>query len=163
VTVLYKAQSIRPSINDLFAFECPMVFNLFETESMAPFGKGISGWMFGKDTPGWINLTYEELISWEEIFNRKDELRPDLKNIIQYYTLTDMGTSSPMYNPFSLTFTELWEFDSLENAKTTIDNILNDDGINILTKNIILSNNIFIEKLFINGVKVDNWVPKIKI
>jgi hypothetical protein len=154
VTVLYKAQSIRPSINDIFTFECPMVFNLFETKSMAPFGK---------DTPGWINLTYEELTSWEEIFNRKDELRPDLKNIIQYYTLRDMGTSSPIYNPFSLTFTELWEFDSLENAKTTIDNILNDDGINILTKNIILSNNIFIEKLFINGVKVDNWVPKIRI
>jgi hypothetical protein len=154
VTVLYQPSYHRSSTNDLFAFECFMFFNLFETMSIFdPIKLG----------PGCIRLTYEELISWEEIFNRKDELRPDLKNIIQSYKLTDMGTFLPVYNPFSLTFTELWEFDTLENAKTTISNIFNEDGVNLLTENIILFNNIFTEKLFIDGVEVDDWVPKIKI
>jgi hypothetical protein len=105
VTVLYKAQVTRLSLDDLFFFEFLSDIQ-FDNHFVRPYvditDLNESG-LFSKC----ISYTIEEMISWDEVFLRKDELRPDLKYQINSKNLTkdDMDGIGPLYNPFSLTHT----------------------------------------------------------
>ena len=171
MTVLYKAQVTRPSLDDLFFFELVKSKNIF----ISPIDDTIKN-----SFSGCISYTFEEMISWDEVFLRKEELRPDLKYQIESNSLTkdDMIATGPKFNPFSLTYTELVEYNSWEDAMFAYQTMFPDLGlveydswedavltylefglIDMLKK----SNNTYVQEHYIDGIKVNDWIPKIKV
>lgn len=86
-----------------------------------------------KEEPGFISGTYDELISAAEYKSRKEELqniRPDLVELLwisEDECILDMliDPNHPFYmegniyfNPFTLTYTPSYTFDTLENLKS---------------------------------------------
>jgi hypothetical protein len=78
-----------------------------------------------KNFDGLIKSYSDEFISWEDIYKRKNELRPDLKIWLEKnhfnieknsQRLINDPFSGPLFNPFSLTFTIHYIFVSMEHA-----------------------------------------------
>ncbi len=161
MTVLYKAQVTRLSLDDLFFFEFLSDIQ-FDNHFVRPYvditDLNESG-LFSKC----ISYTIEEMISWDEVFLRKDELRPDLKYQINSKNLTkdDMDGIGPLYNPFSLTHTELVEYNSWEDAMSAYDTFF--DLTYVIIDMLKQSNNTYIQEHYIDGIKVEDWVSKMKV
>jgi hypothetical protein len=161
MTVLYKAQVTRSSLDDLFFFEfLPGYYynNYFIHPYLDIVDLNEAG-LF----PKCISYTIKEMISWDEVFLRKDELRPDLKYQINSKNLTkdDMYGIGPLYNPFSLTLTELAEYNSWEDAMSAYDTFF--DRTYVIIDMLKQSNNTYIQEHYINGIKVEDWVSKMKV
>ena len=159
MSVLYKSQITRPSLDDLFFFESMVLrdLSIFFTHPINDkVDIGVSGC---------ISYTIEEIISWDEIFLRKEELRPDLKYQIRSNNLSkdDMVGIGPKFNPFSLTYTELFEYNSWEDAMLGYHNMFHDGIAFEIIDKLKQSNNNFVQEHYINGIKVDDWIPKIKV
>lgn len=122
--VIFKHSFTRMSLDHLFLAEYIIARSFFGT-ILHPIG----------------NISFKpkkktniELISWEEIFQKKHQLRPDLRHEIDSKNLTSdmmysidayhIGHRDPPFNPFSLTWTELWEYDYLNDAIEDRDKIL---------------------------------------
>ena len=159
MTVLYRAQVIRPSLDDLFFIEFVNPGDIFISPIINTVNNEIG--YFSEC----ISYTYEEMIFWDEVFLRKDELRPDLKYQIESNSLTkdDMVGIGPNFNPFSLTYTELAEYNSWEDAMSAY-HIMFPDGIEFGIIDVLKqSNNTYVQEHYIDGIKVEDWIPKIKI
>lgn len=152
MSVIYKARFTRPSLNHMFVHEDDPGNSRFPL--IVPYQ-----YILMK------NHSYEELISWDEVFQRKQELRPDLRYKIDFNNLTvDMMEGyGPRYNPFSLTCTEIWEYDSWEDAMTSYDNTFTDENIKWFIDQCRKTENSYVGEHYINGVKVEDWVPKFTV
>ena len=123
---------------------------------------------------GFINFKIVESITLEELIPRKEELkgfRPDLYNFIFETTVEDAidltiitvidlikKYNIPIIiNPFSNTYTEIFEFDNWENLITVYTElVVNDETyINNVKNDLVLYDNAIIEEFYIDNVKQD--------
>jgi hypothetical protein len=116
----------RPSLDHRFLLEIIENMTLLEFPSNYYEYQAIK--RLGK-IDGLVDTYHDEVISWEEIYARKDELRSDLRdwlvenhfNIQKNFQLSnDSSSTGPLLNPFSLTFTKHIIFDTMENATAYI-------------------------------------------
>ena len=161
MTVVYKFITTRPSVNDLFYFEV-------DTYGFASSLADLHADAVGLVAPG----TYEELITPQEVKDRKSELatiRPDLIELLwpaEDECLIDLvldpshpfyqGHKDPLFNPFVTTHTAYWTFDTLENleayyATETIGD--NAEAKADLNAKVAQYGNTLKEKVFVDGVE----------
>jgi hypothetical protein len=118
--------------------------------------------------PGFISQTYEELITWEELKNRKSELlacRPDLYDQIDQIDifgvnmLQDNGTSL-LWNPLVLPYTIITTFDTVEHAILAIDAFFTNEVIDDIKQKIEqIPGTTVTEELWVDGVKDETYNP----
>jgi hypothetical protein len=129
MSAVYKHITTRPTLDDIF---WPEVWR--NTRPLVP---SITAPVVDNSTV--ISVTEEEAITWGEIASRIDEIRPDLKVwllsktnelistpddmvffdptntvIDNFVTNPEFSGTRPNYNPFSLTFTTIHTFSSIE-------------------------------------------------
>jgi len=159
--ILFKGRLTRPSTDDFFIWELFQIFPgpLREIEFL------LKSQATKEQYPqGCINWIVEELITYQEILDRKNELRPDLRMQLPKLTYhVESGIIAPdtLCDPFSLTTTEVITFDTWENAKFAYDTTFSDENIIRLKQINSICNNTITHEYFIDGVKFDNWIPKI--
>jgi hypothetical protein len=166
MAVIYKEIITRPSVNDMFYFESlgeSYNFEIFDfdidpsdtlmTRSSNPY---VATWPL----VGLVSAVYENLISWQEILTRRNELRADLKDILTVEFLNNkistFGSDHLCYlNPFSTTLVSTGVSDTLENFVTSYNNCVT--ALTDLTEYTItqakLYNNVVSEVLIIDGVE----------
>lgn len=161
MTVVYKFITTRPSVNDLFYFEIDIIGFISQLGEQHAEAVGLV-------LPG----TYEELITPQEVKDRKAELaaiRPDLVEFLWpaedeclIDTVLDsnhpfyQGHKDPLFNPFVTTHTAYWTFDTLENleayyATGSIGN--NAEAMAELNAKVAQYGNTIKEKVFVDGVE----------
>ena len=112
MSVIYKEITTRPSVNDLFYFEgypknsANGIFDLLIDDSSLN-SKNVD---CVKDWPVThvVSSVYENKITWQEILDRRSELRSDLKDTLTVEFLNNKITTGGDYqycyfNPFSTT------------------------------------------------------------
>ena len=158
MTVIYKEITTRPSLEHQFWFHSNLqstVYNedngkkLITRELVGPLvknGQRITGEI--------VNSYYLEMITWPEVFLKKDMLRPDLKYLIELHNLThdNMEGIGPPYNPFSLTYTSFSTYNNW-------DDFLYDDEIfwgeyKNFENIIVATENSWMGEYFVDGVLV---------
>lgn len=160
MTVQHKIVVTRPSLDHLFFIE------KFDTQSCIIYPS------FGEHKPnlelGIIGSITGEQITWAEMFDRSDELRPDLRELAQSVDKTDYLNNiekcgiGPIFNPFSLTLTIITEYTTLENALHVINDVFYTDE-NVRNTNLKFeetNNTVISEELFIDGVKDETFIGK---
>jgi hypothetical protein len=127
--------------------------------------------------PGFITSYYEEVITYEEIVSRENEISPDIKDVFflprETYPIPEefscdvipgadpklvpfiyWGCScQPPFNPFTLTYTFIVEFDTIENLQNSYQRFW---ATGEFYQEVINSANLFENtvKFFINDVEV---------
>lgn len=137
MSIILKSKFTRISLDHLFALEL---------RSMFPRLYSCMLLFIPPDPPPLVKKrTLGELISWQEIFQRKQELRPDLRYIINTKNFTSdiINEYDPYFNPFSLTWTEIWEYDSWDSAIEGYNQFFTVEIINLLTNYCMLTKNDF--------------------
>ena len=155
--ILFRGRLIRPSTDDFFIWELfPKIF---------PNSKEIKLLIKSQPTKeeyrqGCVDWIVEELITYQEILDRKNELRPDLRMQLPelvYHVESGMIAPDTICDPFSLTTTDVITFDSWENAKLAYDNTFNYENIIEFKEINSICNNTIDHEFFIDGIKFDNW------
>lgn len=117
MAIINKQITKRPSINDLFYFEGWADRDVYEAVPI------INITTYGKCTlVGLIDEHVENQISWQEILDRRSELRPDQRVKLTESYLTNKINSANnncFFNPFLETHTKLYTFDTWENFLTS--------------------------------------------
>jgi hypothetical protein len=165
MTATLKIVVTRPSLNDRFLFEGSTGG---ETPGEQQLLEGLQ-----QVGPGFITGTYEELIPYSEIESRANELRPDLLNVFflpreewpnafQPVVGTDVNLvplfnwgyhHQPPFNPFSLTYTYVATFDTIENLQSNINSKLLPYVAEMRSDAAEFNNTI---KFYVDGVEVGN-------
>jgi len=173
-TIVYEEKFIRTSIDDLFPIEWTERWN-FVRSVCQPILSGTEEiineqkvWSISQavDDPLFSNLLkieYAEFINWDGIFDREDELRPDLKLFFnQIKHLYPVGNPSrirygPPFNPFSLTLTGLFTFKTFEGFEASYNNYNTEQGSNqLVTRGVDdVINNQYVERLLIDNIEYD--------
>jgi len=99
---------------------------------------------------------YEEVITWNEVWERRNELRASEKFLVEAtWNDGDNGfTEKSQYadfNPFTLTNTQILVFDTLENLITTYNTMLSNDKVTELVSEATAANNVITEEIFVDG------------
>ena len=160
MTATLKTVITRPSLDGVFFFESLIYFNLIPNFDFDSYVSSAG--------PGFIDTTIETPITWEEIESRKAELRPDLIDLLKYKNLVNpmlndksknimwtLGINGePPFNPFSLTYTFQHHYETYDQLITNYNANLKDRVLNF--KSLILqTNNIGLERCFVDGVEVE--------
>ena len=163
MSVVYKVTFTRPNFDSLFFLEAFLAgYNtMFNSEV------NITQYIFDPPQSNAKDYSYEPNITWFEVNTRKHELRPDL-----LFYLDSIGIESiisnptiyapyPAWNPFSLSWTHLFTFDTVENALTDI-YLENVTGSVDSTKDMIkyVENTVTYEELLVNGITDPTFVKK---
>lgn len=152
MSVVYKVTVTRPNFDSLFFMEVTDGFNL------------TTSWLGYTQSYG-CTTSYEPMITWSELYARKHELRPDLLfflNSIDIESITnDSNTYAPypFWNPFSLSWTHLITFDTVEVLPNMIEEFT---GSVEFIKKIINSvgSTVTYEELLIDGIPDSTFVKK---
>ncbi len=155
MSIVYKAKFTRPTLNHKFFIETITDYtNYYWTSIEKTWSDDLIK-----------NYTYEEIISWDDVFQRKNELRHDLKFIIESNNLssTMMKGYGPSFNPFSLTLTELWEYHSWEDAMIRYDQVFTEENMRFFVETCKFYENTYISEHYIDGIKVDDWISRVTI
>jgi hypothetical protein len=109
--------------------------------------------------PGFISHTWDS-ITWQELNDRKSELlasRPDIYDQIDRLEIPQIDLN---WNPFSLTWTVLSTFDTVEHTIAGIDALFA-SGFNTSFKQKIdmISGTTATEELWVDGVKDETYNP----
>jgi len=105
-------------------------------------------------------IEYAEFISWDEIFARENELRPDLKlriNQIKHLYPKDSPLRikyGPRFNPFTLTLTGLFTFRTFDAFNTCYKTSYSTENVAVWNKETVINNQYF-ERLLIDNVEYD--------
>ena len=149
MSVVLKQQFKRNSINDLFYFEVDYINNTFTSDEER----------FPNIFKGLISHQIEEAITWQEFYDRWDELRSDLKVAIPRELIQEKIDSSGnacYFNPFELTRTVVLTFNDLDSFIDTYNTLASSEFNNIFTymyEQARLFNYVISEKLYIDGVE----------
>ena len=151
MTTTYRIKTERQSLTDVFWFEpreqtcfistTEVVYNIFD------------------QFVGFNGYTFNPSITWEELELRKDELRPDLKEDMNFCVNYDLKVS-PLYNPFELINIAEYNFETFENFTEAYSKKFIDGEDAIALSNLWVSlyteaNNIITEEVLVDGVKID--------
>ena len=169
-TIVYEEKFIRTSVDDLFSIEGTERWNFIRsvcqsilsgTEEIINEQKVWSIFQAVND-PFFSNIEkieYAEFISWDGIFDREDELRPDLKLFFnQIKHLYPVGNPSrirygPPFNPFSLTLTGIFTFKTFEGFEASYNRYNTEQGNPRPIDDII--KNQYVERLLIDNIEYD--------
>lgn len=125
MTTICKCTITRPNLDSLFVFEYNSS-ELIITTLNSELKRNLHASTHIRESnltptfPKVILHRYEEFITWAELIERKDELRPDLKYMLSQQGLLDITTildtygEGPPFNPFSLTHTRSAEYETFE-------------------------------------------------
>ena len=152
MSVVYKVTITRPNYDSLFFMELTPEFNL------------ATSWL-GYSQSYVRTISYEPTITWSELYARKHELRPDLLfflDSIDIESITKYPSTYapyPFWNPFSLSWTHLITFDTVEELPNTIEAFTGPveeikDMINSVGSTVIY------EELLIDGIPDPTFVKK---
>ena len=116
MSVVYKVTITRPNFDSLCFFEDYPQFDIAQ------------GVIIGiPPSSNVIDYSYEPSITWVEVNTRKHELRPDLLIYLDSIGIESIISNPssyyaayPCWNPFSLDWTHLYTFDTVENALSDI-------------------------------------------
>jgi len=170
---IFKLVVTRPSLTHKFWFESVLDP---DTNYLAvpPHETDMTAWI--SNHPGMITSYYEEVISYEEIESRENEISSDSKSIFflpreSYPILEDFNwaavagadpklvpmfnwgfTRQPPYNPFSLSYTFIMEFDTIEHLQASYEQYFTVNTFHNLQNQAETANNTL--KLYIDGVEV---------
>ena len=161
--VIYKEITTKPSVNDMFYFEAQdglynsEIFDFNINPSDAIMHNSIS-YIAAWPVTGLTSQAYENLISWQEILTRRNELRADLKDILTVEFLNNkISTFGPTHlcylNPFSTTLVAIGTFDTLENFVTSYNSCISTLNDTSTINRAKLYNNVISEVLIIDGVE----------
>jgi hypothetical protein len=135
MTTTCKCTITRPSLDSLFVFELDEIIEKISPNrrmimiDRCPEGKTIEAIhadtvilesKLSLDSPKIILKRYEEFISWDEVIERKNELRPDIRYRLDQLGILDRATNlnsygeGPNFNPFSLTHTRNAVYETFE-------------------------------------------------
>jgi hypothetical protein len=113
MSVVYKVTITRPNFDSLCFFEDNPQFDITQNfPTILPSNV--------------IDYSYEPNITWDEVNTRKHELRPDLLVYLDSIGIESIISDPisyaayPCWNPFSLDWTHLYTFDTVENALSDI-------------------------------------------
>ena len=173
MTTACKCTIIRPSLDSLFVFELTEVEStkISILDNYFSFGSQANTILLesklSPNSPKIILHRYEEFITWKEILERKNELRPDLKYELDRLGLLDnienlnAISEGPNFNPFSLTHTRVATYETFDdwllNYNWACDMKKNTESkFNELYPNLnrgldAVSNTVY-EKLYIDGI-----------
>jgi hypothetical protein len=163
MTATAKLIVTRPSLNDRFYFE-------EYTGGETPGEQQLQD-LYNFYGTGFITGTYEELISYNEIESRVNELRPDLLNVFflpreEWYDAFQpvVGTDvnlipvhnwgfhhQPPFNPFALTYTYIVTYDNIENLQVFLSSSVLPDLETLKSTAAEFNNTI---KVYVDGVEV---------
>lgn len=109
---------------------------------------------------GFVSMEIADLLTWNEIIARQDELRSDLQDMLdsEAYTIYMRDSShltvKPPFNPFSLTWTATTTWDTLENMQNGIFGAFEELSLVSLWNDAITNtNNTLVEEVWVDGVK----------
>lgn len=141
MNIIFKEYITRPSLDSIFVFE-------FEFSNELKFQSWLA---LSKIKP----TSYLEFITWREVIARKEEIRPDLKFYLDRLGLFNKHTKfnlddGPMFNYFSLTFTQVTAFDSIESFEHLYE-FWKKNILNTRKKNLEICSNTRNEELWIDG------------
>jgi hypothetical protein len=99
---------------------------------------------------------YEEAITWNEVWERRNDLQPSEKTLLEAtWNDGDNGYTEKSqyadYNPFTVTFTSILVFDTLENLLTSYNGILTDVTVTEIVNQATNANNVITEEIFVDG------------
>ena len=159
MSVVYKFKITRPNISAPFYSENGPSdqLNFANDNSIVAQYIGLNFEESTLSTPGKESIPkYEEVITWNEIWERRNELRASEKFLAEAsWNDGDNGyTERSQYadfNPFTLTNTQILVFDTLENLITTYNNILSNDKVTELVSEATAANNVITEEIFVDG------------
>jgi len=169
MTAVYKIKFTRPSLDDNFLFD---FLNYPESEEPATLPTPIAE-LPGLDVtastlPSNLDVfypTYEEKILTRDIYSRLSELRADLKDhVLSNWNDGDndwlIQTEWSPWNPFSLTHTLVFTFDTFANLVTSYNMNSTDDVTNGFVNAAKRVNNTISEEFYDNGVLQTSLVSK---
>jgi hypothetical protein len=171
---IFKLVVTRPSLNHKFWFEVNLDIenNYLELPPTAPQMQDYKNSI----GTGFITSYYEEMISYQEIASRENDVPIETKGIFflprETYPITEdfiwetvadadpklvplFGwgyTRQPPFNPFSLTYTFVVEFDTMENLQDAYQRLWNNRRYQDMTNSASAFDNTV--KLYIDGVEV---------
>jgi len=153
MTAEYHVTYTRPSTNHLFVFE--LASNSLDYDRIDITMLGL---------PGLVKINHCESITWNDIKQQYSELRPDLQdkffNRDMYIDkLVLSSTEFPYFNPFSLTHSEIYVFNSLEElqvAYTLLFEVLNDQ---LTDQRLQLTENTISQSVTVDQQKIEvDWL-----
>jgi hypothetical protein len=161
MTVSVTFKITRPSLDHSFVTEDILGSSLLAISADIIYENArLENPQTGKKYSGIIEMYSDESISWKDIRNRKHELRPDLKTWLEgnelaisrdFQTENDESVIGPVFNPFSLTATFHTVFDTIENARSLVLNLLNTDGDTLKA----LERTSNVTQIYLDGTLVD--------
>jgi hypothetical protein len=170
--VIFKIVLTRPSLDSRFFFE-NMIHPYSGTLVYPPTESDYNSYL-NNSGQGFIKSYYQEQISYAEIESRQQELNYDVaaefflpRDQFPEYQITSLPNANvdaiplfnwgfqgqPPYNPFSLTYTYVMEFDTEEHTRTTFNDAVSEGVFSEIFLNTVKESNNTI-KFFINDVEV---------
>ena len=130
---IYKQITTRPSLDHLFVQE------LLVDRSYTKFCLGFY-FPYLENTPqfikdGFIEHRFLDSITWQELEDSREKLRPDLRHQIKTSTITKFKSDPTVYgigpwlNPFVLVDTKISIFDTVENAINAYQPFISDENV----------------------------------
>jgi hypothetical protein len=159
MSVLYKFKITKPNISAQFYIDSNPSdqLNFANDSSTLAQYVGLNLEESTLSAPGKQSIPkYEEVITWNEVWERRNELRVSEKSLAEAsWNDGDNGYTDiypyPLVNPFTLTYTQILVFDTLENLITTYNNILSNDKVTELVSEATAANNVITEEIFVDG------------
>lgn len=144
MSIVYKVTITRPNFDSLCFCEAVLGVNF----------------MLHLNPAMGITFSYEPMITWSELYSRKHELRPDLLFVINSIGIEsiisnpDIYGSYPLWNPFSLSYTHLITYPTID--------LLNFPEPYTSVKNAIhtVGSTVTYEELFVDGIIDTTFVKK---
>jgi hypothetical protein len=171
MTTNCKCTITRPNLDSLFVFELAYGFPGCDIVMIDRHPRGRTVEALHADTfilesklSDYLNSDakiildrYEEFIYWNEVIERKNELRPDIKYRLDQLGILDRSTDlsiygeGPNFNPFSLTHTRTAKYETFEDWELNYHYVF--DNFNTKSKDDLknLLNTVH-EELYIDGV-----------
>ena len=165
MTTTCKCTITRPSLDSLFVFECggfdPTLITVDKIVRDRLHARGYTlQSKLSPTSPKIILHRYEEFITWNELIERKHELRPDLRYTIEqskekFEDLLDVYGEGPPFNPFSLTHTRNATYETFEDWKLNYDWVLGNSTKEDRLNRLKIVSNTLEEKLYIDEILTD--------
>ena len=159
MSTIHRFKITRPNLSTPFYFEGSPIEELSFANDSSILAQyvGLNFEESTLSTPGKEHIPkYEEVITWNELWERRNELQPKDKALAEAsWNDGDNGfTEKSQYagfNYLSLTYTQILVFDTLENLMTTYNSLMTNDKVEESVSQCIATNNGITEEVFVDG------------
>jgi len=159
MSAIYKLKITRPNLSTPFyTQDSPIGDPTFANDNTLL--SRYAGLIFGESTlstPEKDSIPkYEEAITWNEVWERRNELQSSEKTLLEAtWNDGDNGYTEKSqyadYNPFTVTNTQILVFDTLENLLTSYNSLLTDATVTGMVNAATNANNVITEEIIVDG------------